>query len=69
MFDAIAGYTKGAAYAVGDERLRGTIAPGKLADMVILGDDLMAAPEDRIMGLEVRGVMIGGKLALADGSF
>jgi hypothetical protein len=69
MFEAISGYTKGAAYAVGDEHLRGTITPGKLADLVVLGGDLFDAPENRIMGLEVREVMVGGKFALAEGSF
>lgn len=69
MFDAIAGYTSGAAYAVGDEGLRGTIAPGKLADLVVLSDDLFEVSGDRIMGLEVRFVMVGGKFALAKDGF
>lgn len=68
-FEAIRGYTAGAAYAVGDERIRGTIAPGKLADMVILSGDLMRVPEEEIMGLEVREVIVGGKFALAGDTF
>ena len=69
VFEAVAGYTSGAAYAVGDEGARGTISPGKLADLVVLSDDLFHVPEDRVMGLEVRFVMVGGKVALAKDGF
>lgn len=68
-FEAVCGYTKGAAYAVGDEHIRGTLAPGKLADLVILSGDPLRVPEDEIMGLEVREVMVGGKFALAGDTF
>jgi len=63
MFEAVSGYTRGAAYAVGDERIRGAISSGKLADLVILSGDLFRMPEDDIMGLEVRGVVSGGRLS------
>ena len=68
MFSAILGYTWGPAYAVGDEGLRGTIAPGKLADLVILDKDLMNASEEAVRSTKVLGVMVGGDLELADAS-
>lgn len=68
VFSAVRGYTWGAAYAVGDEGLRGTIAPGKLADLVILDTDLLNASEERMRSARVLGVMVGGDLELADAS-
>lgn len=65
MFQAVAGYTRGAAFAAGQSSVRGTLESGKLADLVILSGDLFAAREEEVMGLEVRGVMVGGEFVLA----
>ena len=60
--EALKMYTLDGAFASYDEDIKGTIEPGKLADMVILSDDpTNTAPED--MGdIEVCGTVIGGKL-------
>jgi predicted amidohydrolase YtcJ len=42
--DALAGYTRWAAYASFDEKRRGTLQPGMLADIVVLTTDITAAP-------------------------
>ena len=42
---AVRAYTAGAAFASGEEQLKGSLAPGKLADAVVLSHDIMARPE------------------------
>lgn len=43
-YEAVKAYTVGAAWAVGAEAERGTLEPGKLADLVILSEDFLAVP-------------------------
>ncbi|HEX9037548.1 MAG TPA: amidohydrolase [Ktedonobacterales bacterium] len=62
MRDALYAYTAGAAFAGGQEELQGTLAPGKLADLVVLAEDPFALPPDRIAGAEVAATLIGGEL-------
>ncbi|MBI3941034.1 MAG: amidohydrolase family protein [Acidobacteria bacterium] len=45
----------------GDEKIMGTIEPGKLADFAVLGGDFMTVPEDQISKLPVVRVIVGGK--------
>jgi len=46
----------------GDEKILGSIEPGKLADLVLLGGDYMAVPEEQISELPILKVIIGGKV-------
>jgi predicted amidohydrolase YtcJ len=48
------------AMAAFEEDLKGSLAPGKLADLVVLDRDLMAAPEDEIFQIKVLMTMVGG---------
>ncbi|MBI5118143.1 amidohydrolase family protein, partial [Candidatus Poribacteria bacterium] len=60
--DAIRMYTTHAAYAAFEENTRGTIEPGKLADLVaISGDPLTISPQS-IRDLRVEMTMVGGKV-------
>ncbi|MBI3939985.1 MAG: amidohydrolase family protein [Acidobacteria bacterium] len=45
-----------------DEKIMGTIEPGKLADFVILGGDYLTVPEDKISDLPILKVILGGKV-------
>ena len=54
-------YTRNAAYSVFEEALKGSIEPGKLADLTILSDDLMSVPDDAIKDVEVVATMVGGQ--------
>ncbi|MBI3940039.1 MAG: amidohydrolase family protein [Acidobacteria bacterium] len=45
-----------------DEKILGTIEPGKLADMVVLGGDYMTVPEEDISEIPVLTVIVGGKV-------
>jgi predicted amidohydrolase YtcJ len=60
--EALKTYTVNAAYASFDEKKKGTIEPGKLADLTILSDDPMGIPADKIRNLAVEMVIVDGKV-------
>jgi predicted amidohydrolase YtcJ len=59
--EAIFAYTAGAAYASGEEAIKGSIAPGKLADLVVLSQDIFTIDPMAILDTEVVGTMVGGE--------
>jgi hypothetical protein len=60
---AIRGYTINGAYANFAEQNRGSITPGKYADLVMLADDLFKIPADKIKDTRVLWTVVGGKEA------
>ena len=54
-------WTLNAAYLSFDEQRKGSIEPGKLADLVVLSKDLFLCPEDEIRGIEAEATMVDGK--------
>ncbi len=58
--EALRAYTQGAAYAAGLERELGTLAAGKLADLIVLDRDLHNAPPAALLEARVLGTMVGG---------
>jgi len=58
---AIAAYTTGAAYAEFDEKKKGRLEPGMLADFVVLDQDITAAPPAKILETKVLRTVVGGK--------
>ena len=60
--EAVRGYTAGAAYAEFTETDKGTLAPGSLADIVILSDDIFAIAPARIRDVTVRTTIVGGQV-------
>jgi predicted amidohydrolase YtcJ len=59
--EAIAAYTTGSAYAEFAEKDKGLLAPGMLADFVVLDRDLAAIPSQQILGTRVLRTVVGGK--------
>jgi predicted amidohydrolase YtcJ len=59
--EALRAYTSGAAYASFDEREKGTIAPGMLADVVVIDRDLRAIPPEQIREARVQRTITAGK--------
>jgi len=59
---ALRAYTRDAAYAAYEEDIKGTLAPGKLADLVVLSHDLRTASEDQLEQARIELTMIGGKI-------
>lgn len=62
MEEAIRGYTALGAYLNFEEGIKGTLEAGKLADMVLLSEDLLTIDPERIMDVEVEKTWIGGEL-------
>jgi predicted amidohydrolase YtcJ len=60
--EAIRCYTINSAYASFDEHLKGSIEPGKLADLVILDRDILTCPVDEIKETKVLMTIIGGEV-------
>jgi predicted amidohydrolase YtcJ len=60
--EAIEAYTMGSAFAEFQDREKGSITPGKLADMVLLSDDILRIEPARIRDVKVLKTIVGGKL-------
>ena len=62
LAEAISAYTAGSAYAEFQEKEKGTLSPGRLADLVILGEDVFAIAPERIREVRVALTMVGGRV-------
>lgn len=60
--EAVEAYTMGSAYAEFQETEKGSITPGKLADMVLLSQDIFSIPPEKIRDTKVLKTFVGGKL-------
>jgi predicted amidohydrolase YtcJ len=58
---ALRHFTRDAAFAAHEEKEKGTLAPGKLADLVVLSQDLLAVPPDRLKDTKVLLTVLGGQ--------
>ena len=59
--DALRGMTTWAAHAAFEEKRKGQIKPGMLADFVVLDTDLLTAPKEKLRGAKVLQTWIGGE--------
>ncbi len=60
--EALRAYTINGAYAAFETGLKGSLVPGKLADITVLSRDILTCPEDDILTTEVLYTIIGGKV-------
>jgi predicted amidohydrolase YtcJ len=60
--EALKSLTIWGAMAAFEEDLKGSLTPGKLADLVVLDRDLMIAPENELFQIKVLMTMVGGKI-------
>ncbi len=60
--EIISAYTMGPAVASGEESIKGSIAQGKLADMMILSDDIFECSSSAVSTIKVKTMIIGGKV-------
>jgi len=60
--EALRAYTQGSAYAAFQENEKGSIAPGKLGDLVVISGDLFAIPPAKIKNARVVMTIVGGKI-------
>jgi predicted amidohydrolase YtcJ len=61
--EALKSYTIHNAYAAFEEDIKGSLTPGKLADIVVLSRDIMTIPESEIPGAKVVYTILGGRIA------
>lgn len=62
VMEALKLYTINAAYQSFDEHKLGSIEAGKLADMVVLGEDILTVPSDRIIDIPVEMTLVEGRV-------
>ncbi len=60
--EALKAQTINNAYTTFEEKTKGSIEPGKFADLVVLEQDIMTAPEKSIESMKVLATMVGGKI-------
>jgi predicted amidohydrolase YtcJ len=60
--DALRAYTLGSAYASFEDDLKGSIEPGKLADLAVLSKNLFAVAPEELLTTEVVCTIVGGKI-------
>jgi predicted amidohydrolase YtcJ len=58
---ALRHFTRDGAYASFDEEVRGTLTPGKLADLVVLSKDILTSPPAEILHTDVLLTVMGGR--------
>lgn len=59
---AVHAYTMGSAYAEHQEKVKGSVEPGKLADLVVLSDDIFAIPPENIEKTKVTMTVFDGRV-------
>jgi len=60
--EALRSYTVNNAYSAFEETSKGSLAPGKLADVTVLSKDILTIPEDEIPKAQVDYTIVGGKV-------
>lgn len=60
--EALRSYTLNGAYAAFEENIKGSLVPGKLADITVLSKDITAIPEAEIPTAEVVYTIVGGRI-------
>ena len=60
--EGLEAYTINAAFGAHEEFSKGSITPGKLADIVILSQDILEIPEERILETRVDVTLVGGEV-------
>jgi len=68
-YEAMQLYTSGSAWFSGEEKLKGKIAKGQYADMVILNDDYFSIPVDDVRNIHALLTIVNGKIVYGEGDF
>ncbi len=65
---ALYSYTMGNAIAAFEEDIKGSITPGKLADLTVLSQNLLTVPDEALLDTEVVMTIVGGRVRYRDGN-
>jgi predicted amidohydrolase YtcJ len=68
-YEALRSYTLDNAKAMFQDKDKGSIVAGKLADIVVMSEDLLNCPENKIRSARVRMTILGGVVAYRDTDF
>lgn len=60
--DAVTMYTRNGAFLTREEKIKGSLEPGKLADMIVLPEDPLSIPPERLLDLKVDMTIVGGRI-------
>ncbi|MBE2240984.1 MAG: amidohydrolase [Caldilineaceae bacterium] len=60
--EALRAYTINGTWLTREEALKGTLAPGKLADLIVIDRDYFTVPDDAIKEIQVLMTMVGGQI-------
>jgi predicted amidohydrolase YtcJ len=60
--EAITMYTRKGAFITREEKLKGTLEPGKLADMIVLPEDPLSVSPSKILNMPVDMTIVGGRI-------
>jgi len=60
--EALRSYTVNNAFSAFEESSKGSLAPGKLADVTVLSKDILTIPEDEIPKAQVDYTIVGGRV-------
>ena len=60
--EALKSYTLDNAYSAFEEDIKGSLEIGKLADLVVLSDNLLTVPDDQLQSILVDYTLIGGEI-------
>jgi len=61
--EALRSYTINGAFAAFEEGIKGSLTPGKLADITVLSKDILTIPEEEIASAEVMYTIVGGEVS------
>jgi len=64
--EALWGYTLGAAYAGAEEKRKGSLTAGKLGDAVVLRENILDVPQEKMAENGVQATILGGKIVYGE---
>jgi predicted amidohydrolase YtcJ len=67
MPETLVGYTRNGAYFTFEEDVKGTLEPGRLADLIVLSENLLEIDAERILGTVVDLAVVGGAVVYQRG--
>jgi len=62
MKDALTMYTRAGAFITREENIKGSLEPGKLADMVVFPEDLLTVSPEKLLAMKVDMTIVGGRV-------
>jgi predicted amidohydrolase YtcJ len=62
MKEALTMYTRNGAFLTREEKIKGTLEAGKVADLLVLPEDLLNVSPEKLLNMKVNMTIVGGKV-------